>query len=151
MTPQQAATAAKTTKSKVVVKAADVTKRKAVAGGTSKPAAGAQRVSKTETRTATARKAASGGRETEASSAHPHPPVAYRLHALLHTMHSIEHREDQLCTLLTEIERAGVLAPAVRRELTMLLEELPSQAFLADLEAARQALAAAAAPTRKRA
>lgn len=79
-----------------------------------------------------------------ASKAHPHPPVAYRLHALLHTMHSIEHHEDHLCTLLTEIERSGEIGPAVRKELTALLEVLPSQAFLADLEAARRALAPAA-------
>ena len=89
------------------------------------------------------------GKATE-TGVHPHPPVAYRLHALLHTMHSIEHHEDQLCTLLTAIEREGAVSPALRRELAALLEELPGRAFASDLEAARKALAGAGGTASKR-
>ena len=85
-----------------------------------------------------------------ADEAHRHPAVAYRLHALLHTMHSIEHHEDHLCTLLTEIEREGEVSSALGRELTALLVELPSEAFVADLEAARRAIAPSARAASKR-
>ena len=84
------------------------------------------------------------------AAAHPHPPMAYRLHALLHTMHSIEHHEDHLCTLLTAMEREGAVSPALEQELATLLEELPGEAFVADLEAARRALAPPARVASKR-
>ena len=129
MTPRSAATAARVTKKKAVVKTA------VKAGGRAgKTQAGKVPVTR-----------AGGAAKVETVSAHPHPPVAYRLHALLHTIHSIDHHEDHLCTLLTAIEREGAVSPALRRELAALLEELPMQAFVADLEAARQALSSGTA------
>jgi len=117
--------AVKATAVKAVTKAAVTTTRKDAGAVAKKPAG-----------TVVATRAKRG----RAEERHPHPPVAYRLHALLHTIHSIEHHEDELCTLLTEIEREGTVGPEVGRELLALLEGLPLRAFVADLEAARRAL-----------
>ncbi len=55
-------------------------------------------------------------------------------------MQSIEHHEEQVCTLMTEIQRTGVVSVAVRRELRRLLEELPARAYQTDLDAVRDAV-----------
>lgn len=54
------------------------------------------------------------------------PPVYYRLYDLLHTLRSLECHQDQICAILSEIQRSGKAGAAVRRELTGLLEQLPT-------------------------
>ena len=70
------------------------------------------------------------------------PPAYAELNALLHTVRCIQQHETQLCTLLEAIKSAGKVAPAVRKELRKLLEEMPSaQAYTTDLEALEHTLA----------
>lgn len=68
--------------------------------------------------------------------------VAHRIESLLHTMRAIEHHEEQLCVLMTEIKNTGELSEALREELHGLLEELPADAYRLDLEAVSTALLA---------
>ena len=69
-----------------------------------------------------------------------HLEVVHRLHALLHTMRSIEQHEEHLCTLLHHVQTSGRLEPAVAQELDILLGELPALSYQADLDALRHAL-----------
>jgi hypothetical protein len=62
------------------------------------------------------------------------------LHTLLHTVRSISQVEDELCTLLHEVERTGVLSPTAEAELHALLNRLPSHEYGEDLEAVRSLL-----------
>ncbi len=71
-----------------------------------------------------------------------HLKVAHRIEVLLHTMRAIERHEEQLCVVMTEIRNAGAVRPGTRKELLALLEELPSAAYGADLDAVGAALAA---------
>ena len=68
--------------------------------------------------------------------------VAHRIESLLHTMRVIEHHEEQLCVLMTEIKNTGELSETLREELHGLLEELPADAYRLDLEAVSTALLA---------
>ena len=62
------------------------------------------------------------------------PEAAARLNALLHTMRCIAQHEDALCTLLHQLRQAGSLSPDLREELRTLLDELPSDEYLRDLD-----------------
>ncbi len=73
--------------------------------------------------------------------------LALRLHALLHTVRSISHIEDELCTLLHAAEHASALTPALTGELRALLQKMPAQEYTDDLDAVR-ALVGKASPAR---
>ena len=68
------------------------------------------------------------------------PATAPRIHALLHTMRVIQQHEDQFCTLMHAIERAGKLTAADSRELHKLLDQMPAESFQHDLDAVRDSL-----------
>ena len=72
------------------------------------------------------------------------PEVYYPLHSLLHTLRSLERHQDQICTLLTAIQRTGTANAGLRRELTALLHELPAAAFDHELQDVWSALEKAA-------
>ena len=71
-----------------------------------------------------------------------HAAVAHRIHALLHTMHQIERYEERLCSMQDAIKRSGRLSAALLRDLQGVLEEIPSDDYLHDLEAVRDLIAA---------
>ena len=71
------------------------------------------------------------------------PDVYYPLHALLHTLRTLEQHQDQICTLLTDIQRSGKVGASVRKELTALLNQLPSATLDAELHQVWSALEAA--------
>lgn len=89
-----------------------------------------------------------------------HLQIVYRIDALLHTMRAIERQEEQLCTIMHEIKRAGVVNTIMHDELIDLLEGLASHSYQVDLDAIWGALndanpkiettAAADPPRRKR-
>ena len=79
----------------------------------------------------------------EPASAAPRPglPIAYQhLYALLHTLRSLAAHQDQVCTLLADIQRTGKLNATARRELNALLHELPTASLNAEVEAVFSAL-----------
>jgi hypothetical protein len=71
--------------------------------------------------------------------------VYYNLHALLETIRAMQCYEDDLCTLLAEIQRSGKLGPGVRRELTNTLQSIPAMRLEAEMDACFDALEEAAA------
>ena len=79
-------------------------------------------------------------KKPESAASAQHPQIFYRLHALLGTIRSIERHEDQLCTLLHEVESTGKVEPAVSRELTELLDGMPSSEYLEEMNAVRSEL-----------
>ena len=68
------------------------------------------------------------------------PAAYYRLHALLHTVRAIQCCEDDLCTLLTQIQRSGKVGAGVRREMLKTLESMPVMNLSAELDACFDAL-----------
>ena len=68
------------------------------------------------------------------------PPVYYPLYALLHTIRSLASHEDELCTLLAEIQRTGRLGPRSQRALSDLLHSVPAMSLHAEMEQAFSAL-----------
>lgn len=89
-----------------------------------------------------------------AKPAEPAAQLTLRLHTLLHTVRAIAQVEDELCTLLHEVERTGTLTPEANAELHALLNKLPTHEYTDDLEAVRSSLSAPArkpAATKKRA
>ncbi len=72
----------------------------------------------------------------------PHLQIAHRIEALLRTMRVIERHEEQLCIVMTDIRSAKTVTPEAHKELKALLEELPSEAYQADLDAVARALTA---------
>ena len=68
------------------------------------------------------------------------PPVYNHLYALLHTLRALEHHQDHICTLLAEMQRTGKANAALRRELTMLLHELPAASLDSEVRAVWSAL-----------
>ena len=84
---------------------------------------------------------------TRGVAAAPHLQIAHRIEALLRTMRVIERHEEQLCVVMTEIRSAATVTDGTRRELKSLLEELPSEAYQADLDAVESALAAISSET----
>ena len=73
----------------------------------------------------------------------PHLQLAHRIELLLRTMRVIERHEEQLCMLMTEIRSAGMVSPTARKDLQALLEELPAEAYQADLDAVERSLVTA--------
>ena len=71
------------------------------------------------------------------------PPVYQHLYSLLHTLRSLESHQDQICTLLADIQRTGKTGPGVQRELKALLHDLPSGGLDAEVRAVWSALEAA--------
>jgi hypothetical protein len=73
-----------------------------------------------------------------AKSSPKQSPVAlsHRLHALLHSVRTIAHFEDELCTLLHATEHAKP-SPADLKDLRKLLSRIPASDYLDDLEAVR--------------
>lgn len=70
----------------------------------------------------------------------PSPSAYHLLDALVHTMRCIAQHEDALCELSHELKQAGDLSPEIRDELRNLLDKIPSQEFVLDLDAVRGAL-----------
>ena len=68
------------------------------------------------------------------------PPAYHHLYSLLHTLRSLDSRQDEICTLLADIRRTGRLSAASRRELTALLHELPLAALTSEADAVLSAL-----------
>jgi hypothetical protein len=68
------------------------------------------------------------------------PQVYYPLHSLLHTLRALESHGDQICTLLTEIQRTGKVSASVRRELENVLHALPAQVLDSELRAVWSAM-----------
>ena len=68
------------------------------------------------------------------------PAVYYQLHTLLHTLRSFEQHEEELCGLLSEIQRSGKVPARLRKELSAALDALPVHALQADFDATWQAL-----------
>ncbi len=95
--------------------------------------------------------------DTRTAKPNPANQIMLRLHTLLHTVRSIAQVEDELCTLLHEVERTGALTPESSDELHKLLNKLPTHEYTDDLEAVRSSLSmpvpvrkpAAKKPTRK--
>lgn len=66
----------------------------------------------------------------------PRVSLAYsRLHTLLHTVRCIAQYEDALCELSHEVKRAGVLSEESRVALDGILQKLPAQEYVHDLDA----------------
>lgn len=72
------------------------------------------------------------------------PPVYYRVYALLQTIRALASHEDELCSLLAEIQRTGRIGPRSQRALSELLHSLPAMSLHAEIEQAFSALDAAA-------
>ncbi len=69
------------------------------------------------------------------------PATAFdHLHALVHTLRCIAQYEDVLCELSHEVRRTGRLSPETSQELSAILDKMPSDGYLLDLEAVRTAL-----------
>jgi hypothetical protein len=73
------------------------------------------------------------------------PPAYYQLHALLQTVRALQCCEDDLCTLLGEIQRSGKVGVGLRRELVKMLHSMPVMSLHAELDASLDALEEAAA------
>lgn len=73
------------------------------------------------------------------------PRAYYSVHALLETVRAMQRCEDDLCTLLAEIQRTGKVGAAVRRDLLKTLHSIPAMNFDAEMDACFEALEEAAA------
>ena len=69
------------------------------------------------------------------------PSAHHRLDTLLHTMRCIAQYEDALCELSYEVRRAGDFSPKISDELRDILEKIPSDDYVMDLDALRAAVA----------
>ena len=87
----------------------------------------------------TTKKTTAAHRRTQPGAV-PSPSAYHRLDALLHTMRCIAQHEDALCELSHELKQAGDLSPEIRDEFRDLLDKIPSQEFVLDLDAVRDAL-----------
>lgn len=72
--------------------------------------------------------------ESISSAQRGFPPAYYQVHALLETVRAIQCYEDDLCTLLAEIQRSGKVGAGVRRDLLKLLHSMPMMSFHAELD-----------------
>ncbi len=68
--------------------------------------------------------------------------VYYRINSLLYTLRSIAQREDQLCMLMHHLRTSGKLTGPLTAELHEILDEIPAQDYLHDLESLRASLEA---------
>lgn len=73
------------------------------------------------------------------------PSAYYSLHALLQTLRQFAQHEDQICSLLAEMERTGKVSAQVARELRRLLGDLPLFSLESELESLAESLTPAAA------
>ena len=64
-----------------------------------------------------------------ATPAPQQPAAFYQLHALLGTVRQLARHEDEICTLLAEIERRGKVSASIERELVALLGNLPVESL----------------------
>ena len=53
----------------------------------------------------------------------------HHMHALLHTMQTIQEHEEQLCSMTNEIRKSGRISAALRRDLRGLLGQLPAREY----------------------
>ena len=74
-----------------------------------------------------------------AASAQP-VRVYSQINTLLYTLRAIAQREDQLCTLMHHLRTSGKLTPTLNAELHAILEEIPTQEYLHDVDALRASL-----------
>jgi hypothetical protein len=73
------------------------------------------------------------------------PRAYYQIHALLETVRALACCEDELCTLLAQIQRSGKVGAGVRRELLNVLHRMPVMNLHAEMDACFDALEDAAA------
>jgi hypothetical protein len=73
------------------------------------------------------------------------PTAYYQVHALLETVRAMQCCEDDLCTLLADIQRTGKVGAGVRRELVKVLHSMPVMNLHAEMDACFDALEEAAA------
>jgi hypothetical protein len=73
------------------------------------------------------------------------PAAYYNLHALLETVRAMQCYEDDLCTLLTQIQRTGRVTAGVRRELINTLQSIPALRMQTEMDACFDAIEEAAA------
>ena len=73
------------------------------------------------------------------------PAAYYQVHALLETVRAMQCCEDDLCTLLAEIQRSGKVGAGVRRELLRVLHGMPVMNLHAEMDACFATLEEAAA------
>ena len=73
------------------------------------------------------------------------PPAYYQLHALLETVRSLQCCEDDLCTLLAQIQRSGKVGVTLRRDLLNVLHSMPVMRLHAELDGCLEAVEEAAA------
>lgn len=73
------------------------------------------------------------------------PAAYYQLHALLETVRAMQCYEDDLCTLLAEIQRSGKVGAGVRRDLLKVLHGMPVMRLQAEMDSCLDALEEAAA------
>ena len=71
------------------------------------------------------------------------PQVFYRINSLLYTLRAIAQKEDQLCILMHHLRTSGKLNATLSAELHEILDEIPADEYLRDLEALRASLEAA--------
>jgi len=83
-----------------------------------------------------------GAKNATIAAAQP-PQVFYRINSLLYTLRAIAQREDQLCMLMHHLRTSGRLNASLAAELHEILDEIPSDEYLHDLDALRSSLDAA--------
>ena len=67
--------------------------------------------------------------------------LAHGLNSLLHTMQAVQQYEESLCSLMHALRR-GRATGAMVRELRAVLQQLPAQEYLHEVDALREAAAA---------
>ncbi|WP_419804737.1 hypothetical protein [Terriglobus sp.] len=67
--------------------------------------------------------------------------LAHGLNVLLHTMQTVQQSEEKLCSLMHAL-RGGRATGAMVRELREVLDQLPAQDYLYEVDALRDAVAA---------
>ena len=73
------------------------------------------------------------------------PRAYYEVHALLESVRAMQCCEEDLCALLTTIQRSGKVGAGVRRELLNVLHSMPVMSLHAEMDACFAALEEAAA------
>ncbi|MBE7159252.1 MAG: hypothetical protein INR62_12625 [Rhodospirillales bacterium] len=68
--------------------------------------------------------------------------VYTRINSLLYTLRAIAQREDQLCMLMHHLRTSGKLSPSLAAELHEILQEIPTEEYLHDVDALRATLVA---------
>lgn len=66
--------------------------------------------------------------------------VYSQINTLLYTLRAIAQREDQLCTVMHHLRTSGKLTPALNAELHEILQEIPTQEYMHDIDALRASL-----------